>query len=202
MTRQILLSVVAGIICGYFFMPETAFGIEVSPVLSKAVSAGLCLMLLLVGIDMGYEGTIVSSMRQVGLRVLLIPFTSAAGALVMAFAASLVLPIAAGEALAVASGFGWYTLAPAIIMEKSEYIGTVSFMHNVMRELLGIVFIPMVAKKMGYVECASLPGAAAMDTCLPIVERATSSDTVVYSFVTGVILSILVPLLVPVFISL
>ena len=110
MTRQILLSVAAGIICGYFFTPETAFGIEVSPVLSKAVSAGLCLMLLLVGIDMGYEGTIVSSIRQVGLRVLLIPFTSAAGALVMAFAASLILPIAAGEALAVASGFGWYTL--------------------------------------------------------------------------------------------
>ena len=46
-----------------------------------------------------------------------------------------------------------------------------------------------------------MPGAAAMDVCLPIVEKATRSDIAVYSFVSGVILSILVPVLVPVIIG-
>ena len=73
----------------------------------------------------------------------------------------------------------------------------VSFLHNVMRELFSIVLIPAVAKKVGYIETTGMPGAAAMDVCLPIVEKSTRSDIAVYSFVSGVILSILVPILVP-----
>ena len=40
-----------------------------------------------------------------------------------------------------------------------------------------------------------------MDVCLPIVERATSSNTAVYSFVSGVVLSTAVPILVPLIIG-
>ena len=63
------------------------------------------------------------------------------------------------------------------------------------------MLIPIVAKKIGYIETCSLPGAAAMDVCLPIVEKATDSQTAVYSFVMGVVLSIAVPVLVPLFIA-
>ena len=69
-------------------------------------------------------------------------------------------------------------------------------MHNVMRELLGILLIPIIAKKIGYIETVSLPGAAAMDVCLPVVEKATRGDIAVYSFISGVVLSIAVPILV------
>ena len=77
----------------------------------------------------------------------------------------------------------------------------VSFLHNVMRELLSIVFIPLIAKKIGYIETTGMPGAAAMDVCLPIVEKSTRSDIAVYSFVSGVVLSILVPVFVPLIIG-
>ena len=106
------------------------------------------------------------------------------------------------EALAVGAGFGWYTLAPGIIMEAGYITASaISFLHNVMRELFSILFIPLVAQKIGYIETTGMPGAAAMDVCLPIVEKATRSDIAVYSFVSGVILSILVPVLVPVIIG-
>lgn len=59
------------------------------------------------------------------------------------------------------------------------------------------MLIPVVAKKIGYIETTGMPGAAAMDVCLPIVEKSTRSDIAVYSFVSGVTLSILVPVLVP-----
>lgn len=202
MTKQILISVVTGILCGYFLMPQTICSVDVSGALSGAVSIGLCAMLFLVGIDMGYEGTVFSSIKEAGLRVLVIPFSSAAGTLAAAALISVLLPVTVTQALAVGAGFGWYSLAPAIIMEKSDYLGTFSFMHNVMREIIAIILIPVVARKAGYIESAALPGAAAMDTCLPIIERQTGSDMVVYSFITGVVLSILVPVLVPVFISL
>ena len=44
-----------------------------------------------------------------------------------------------------------------------------------------ILLIPFVAKKIGYIETTGMPGAAAMDVCLPIVEKSTRSDIAVYS---------------------
>ena len=42
-----------------------------------------------------------------------------------------------------------------------------------------------------------MPGAAGMDVCLPMIERTTNSIVTIYSFINGVILTILVPVLVP-----
>ena len=63
-----------------------------------------------------------------------------------------------------------------------------------------IILIPGVARKIGYVESVTLPGASAMDVCLPIVVRATSGNTAVYSFISGTVLSFMVPVLVPLFV--
>ena len=115
---------------------------------------------------------------------------------------SLFLPRPARESMAVSAGFGWYTLAPVILSEYNAQVSAISFMYNVMREMLGIVLIPLVAKYIGYVECTSLPGAAAMDVCLPIVEKATAPNITIYSFVSGLILSISVPILVPLLVGL
>ena len=46
-------------------------------------------------------------------------------------------------------------------------------------------------------ETIALPGAAAMDVCLPIVEKSTSGNIAVYSFISGLVLSALVPICVP-----
>ena len=75
-------------------------------------------------------------------------------------------------------------------------------MSNVMREIFSIIAIPFVAKYIGYVECASLPGAAAMDTVLPVVVGATHERVTIYSFTSGVILSLAVPILVPAIVAL
>ena len=69
-------------------------------------------------------------------------------------------------------------------------------MHNVMREFLGLLLIPLVARFVGHIETVSLPGVAAMDIFLPIVEKATSKDILVYSFVTGLVMAVAVPVLV------
>jgi len=70
-----------------------------------------------------------------------------------------------------------------------------------MRELFSILLIPLVARRIGYIETTGMPGAAAMDVCLPIVEKSTRSDIAVYSFVSGVIMSTLVPIMVPLIIG-
>ncbi|MCC2864662.1 lysine exporter LysO family protein [Anaerovorax odorimutans] len=192
MTRAILISVIAGILAGYFFLPD--WFIDLS---GNVLIAGLCVLLFFVGMDIGREGTVVENFKKAGWRILIFPFVIVFGTLIGSLAGALILPsLGIRDALAIGSGFGWYTLAPVMLSKYSTYVSALSFMHNVMRELFGILLIPIVAKKIGYIETVALPGAAAMDVCLPIVEKATRGDIAVYSFLSGVVLSIAVPVLV------
>ena len=204
MTVLIVIAVVVGMLIGYFVI-RSAFEGNMESFENMAglgIKIGLCLLLVFVGIDLGLDGTVVENFKRVGIRILAFPAAVAIGTLVGAGISGMLMGLSIKESLAVGAGFGWYTLAPGIIMEAGYITASaVSFLHNVMRELLSILFIPLVAQKIGYIETTGMPGAAAMDVCLPIVEKSTRSDIAVYSFVSGVILSILVPVLVPVIIG-
>lgn len=192
MTKAIVISVIGGILAGYFFLPD--WFIDLS---GNVLIVGLCVLLFFVGMDIGREGTVVENFKKAGWRILVFPFMIILGTMLGSLAGALILPsLGIRDALAIGSGFGWYTLAPVMLSKYSTYVSALSFMHNVMRELFGILLIPIVAKKIGYIETVALPGAAAMDVCLPIVEKATRGDIAVYSFLSGVVLSIAVPVLV------
>lgn len=192
MTKAILISVICGMAAGYFFLPQWFLDIS-----GNLLIIGLCILLFFVGLDIGREGNVVKNFKKAGWRVLAFPAATIVGTIAGSLAAGLILPsLGIRDALAVGSGFGWYTLAPVMLAEYSTTVSAVSFLHNVMRELFGILLIPVVARKIGYIETTSLPGAAAMDVCLPIVEKATRSDIAVYSFISGAVLSVAVPVLV------
>lgn len=204
MTIIILVSVTVGMLLGYFVVRE-AFAANMAAfdhAAGLAIKIGLCMLLVFVGLDLGLEGTVIANFKTVGLRVLAIPLAVVIGTLAASFISSLFLDLSTREALAIGAGLGWYTFAPGIIMEAGHMTASaVCFLHNVMREMFAILLIPVVAKKLGYVEAVGLPGSAAMDVCLPIIEKATQSDIAVYSFVSGAILSTLVPILVPIIIG-
>lgn len=196
MTRLVIGSVAIGIGLGYAVLPQWV--IESA---DNIIVAGLSILLLLIGIDIGRAGTIVENFKKAGLKILVFPVANVLGTFAGAVVGSLFLSVTAVEALTVGSGFSWYSLAPMLIEPQSAELAAMSFMHNVMRELFGIILIPVVAQKIGYIETTALPGAAAMDVCIPIVERTTTPDVAVYSFVMGVVLSICVPCFVPLFLG-
>lgn len=204
MTAIILVSVIIGMLAGYFVV-RRVFDSNMDTfdyIAALGIKIGLCLLLVFVGIDLGIEGTVVKNFKGVGLRILAIPAAVAIGTLLASFVMSFFTELTPREAMAVGAGFGWYSLAPGIIMEAGHMTASaVCFLHNVMRELFAILFIPAVAKNIGYVETVGMPGSAAMDVCLPIVEKATRSDIAVYSFISGAALSTLVPILVPIIIG-
>ncbi|MEY8365953.1 lysine exporter LysO family protein [Anaerovoracaceae bacterium 41-7] len=137
--------------------------------------------------------------RQVGGRVFLFPVAVMAGTLIGAVVCVPILSeISLQEALAVGGGFGWYTFAPGLIMEAGLVTASaICFMHNVMREFISILIVPLVAKKIGYLEAMAVPACSSMDVCLPIIERSTRSDIAIYSFISGVVQSAAVPIVVP-----
>jgi len=191
-------------LAGYFIIrPAYAANMDdFSSLASLGIKIGLCILLFFVGLDLGTEGTVIDNFKRVGIRIFVFPFVVAAATLMASSLAGVMFGFSLKESLAIGAGFGWYSLAPGIIMDAGYLTASaVSFLHNVMRELLAILFIPLVAKKIGHVETTGMPGAAAMDVCLPIVEKATSGEIAVYSFISGLILSALVPVLVPIIIS-
>ena len=77
--------------------------------------------------------------------------------------------------------------------------GTIAFLANVFREMLTFIVVPFVASHLNYY-CAIAPaGATAMDTTLGIISKNTNGTIAVLSFVSGVICTLLVPVLVPIF---
>ena len=204
MTILIVAAVAVGMLAGYFIIRNVFAGNMdmFSTIASNGIKVGLCILLIFVGMDLGLEGTVINNFRKVGLRIFIFPIAVALGTLAASGITGVLMGLTLREALAVGAGFGWYSLAPGIIMDAGHLTASaVSFLHNVMRELLAILFMPLVAAKIGFIETTSMPGSAAMDVCLPIVEKATRSDIAVYSFVSGVILSALVPVLVPIIIG-
>lgn len=205
MTLIILFSVIAGMALGYL-VARPVFGenIEVfDNAASLGIKIGLCILMVFVGLDLGLEGTVLSMMKEAGLRILVFPLACIVGTLLGAALCGLLFKLSLPESLAIGAGFGWYSLAPGIIMEAGYLTASaISFLHNVMREIFSILLLPLIAEKIGYIEAACTPGAPAMDVCLPIVNRATQGKAVTYGFVTGVTMSFLVPIMVPLFISL
>ena len=192
MTKWIVGAVLCGIAAGYLISPDA-----VAAHCGTFITVGLCLILFLVGVDMGRQGGVLEDIRAAGFKVLLIPAAVAVGTLSFAALGSLLLPLTVKEAMAAGAGFGWYSLAPMLLSPYSATLSAVAFLANVMREVGSILLIPVVAKRLGYIECVSLPGAAAMDTVLPVVVSATHERITIYSFVSGVMLSFAVPVLVP-----
>ncbi len=160
----------------------------------------LCILMSLVGLDMALSGDVIRNLRQAGFRVLLFPVASMIGTMALGICGCLLLGFSLRESTAIPIGFGWYSYAPIVIAGAGQqYIvaSAVSFMHNVIREVTGIIMIPVAARKFGYLEAASIPGIAAMDVCIPIVSRSCRSDTVIYSFAIGLIMCVVTSVGVP-----
>lgn len=188
-----MISLLLGGLCGYFvFSPDTML------MMDTLTSYALMLLLLSVGIEVGTNKAVFRQLAQNNIKVLIIPVGVAAGSIAGGIMLGFFLGMPVNESAAVASGFGFYSLSAVMLRELgSPQLGTVAFMTNVLRELISFAIIPIVAKHVGFYPAVAPSGATAMDTTLPAIARATDSDTALAAVISGVILSALVPVLVP-----
>jgi len=197
MTVKILIVLIGGVGTGMFFL-EPEFMAKTDTLLD----IGLCLLLFFVGIDIGSNKKAFAHLKRLGFKLLLIPISAAFGSILGGMIISIILGMNIFEGGAIGAGFGWYSLSAILIAPYSAEVSTIAFLTNVFREILAIIFIPITAKYIGFFETIALGGATAMDTTLPIITRNTNGETAVVSFVSGLVMSIFVPILVPLFIAL
>ena len=124
--------------------------------------------------------------------------TSMLGGVIAAY----LLDIPLFRALAMSSGFGWYSLAGILMGDAfGPVYGGASFMLELLRELVALVVIPMLIRSY---PCTSIgyAGATAMDFPLPVIQTTGGVRCVPIAIVSGFILSLLVPVLMLFFVSL
>lgn len=160
-------------------------------------SFGLCVLLFFIGIDIGFSKDIGKNLKTMSKKVLLLPFIAIIGSLVGGFVASFVLALTAKECIAVAAGMGWYSFSAIELGQVNPYLGGVALLTNIFRELLSIIFVPLIAVKIGSYESVATCGATAMDSVLPIINRSNPPKISIVAFYSGLVISILVPILLP-----
>lgn len=164
----------------------------------------LHVLLLMVGISIGSAPQTWRSVSSMGLKIFLVPFAAAIGSLAGGIVISPLIPgLSVPHILAVASGFGYYSLASIIISAKGlPVLGAISLLCNLLRELGVIMLIPLILRFFGPLGAISAAGAASMDTVLPFIARHTSSKYAILAIINGTVLTILVPFLVPMILEL
>lgn len=194
MTYVIIIALVLGIISGYTILPSVVISH-----LDKISTWALCFFIFSIGIDIGRNKEIFKDLKKQGLRMLLVPFSTILGSFAGGILCSLIFKMTIGTSLSIVAGFGWYSLSGILLSKLGNVeVGTISFLSNVFRELIAVLTIPVIAAKLNKYSAISVAGATAMDSTLPIILEATDEETVLISFISGAILTLLVPTLIPI----
>ena len=187
-------AVIIGMLLGYFTKSHFEFDIGI------VIQFGLYFLLFFIGIDIGKNENIIGDLKKLN-KVLFLPFITILSSLAGGAVASIFLSLTMPETIAVSAGMGWYSFSAIELSKVSVELGGIAFLSNIFRELLAIIFIPIIAKKVGALESVSVAGATAMDSVLPIINRSTSAEISIISFYTGLVISIVVPILIPILVN-
>jgi len=192
MSFTILGTVFLGILCGFFFVPESG-----KVIVDNLTPYALYILMVFVGFDLGHNRHVFKSIKKLGIKILLIPVAIVIGSLIGGYIAGIIFNMATNESLAISAGLGWYSLSGILLKEMaSAELGAIAFLTNVVRELIAFISIPILAKYFHEIVVLGPAGATSMDTTLPIISKYTRSEMIVISVLNGMILSMLVAPLV------
>lgn len=198
MTLLIFGTVIGGILFGFTLLPP-----EWMPMMDQVSTLLLGLLIFSVGIDIGGNKGALNNIREKGKMLGGLTGAVIVGSAVGGLIAGLFFHHTSNTSLAIAAGYGWYSLSGILLKNlASAEIGAIAFLSNVFREMLAFILIPILAVRVNHLTSVAPPGATSMDTTLPIISRSTSPDIAMVAFLNGLILSTLVPILVPFFYSL
>jgi uncharacterized membrane protein YbjE (DUF340 family) len=198
--KYILLMLIVGVVLGYVNNSVVSV-VPVGWVSVYLFNVTLLLLLFVMGLAFGIDEEAVGKLKARGLRILIIPIVVVFGSVLGGLVGGLIFGLNVFGSMAVASGFGWYTLTgPLLTQALGSQWGALGFTANFLRELLTIVLVSVWVRVDKFAAVAS-GGATTMDTTLPVIVRYYGSDVLVAAFSSGFVLSMLAPFMVLAFAS-
>ena len=162
----------------------------------------LCALMFSVGFSIGHQPDTVNQFKQLPLRILFLPLTTVVGTLLGVLSVAIFFKHSVAELLAVGSGFGYYSLSSVLITHyKGAELGTIALLANIVREILTLLFAPLMVRYFGNLSPIAAGGATTMDTTFPIIIRTSGKEFSIVSIYSGFVLDFCVPFLVTLFCS-
>lgn len=190
---QTLAWVIGGVIVG-FIGKDWAMGVN------QAVTGLLYVLLLLVGCQLR-QGNHRLKKLLLNKQAVIIASTTIASTLFAGWLSSFILGLSWHQGLAVVSGFGWYSLSGILITGLGDpVLGTTAFLLDLGREIVALMLIPFLAKRSSHMS-VGYSGATAMDFTLPMLSKFHGPAIVPVCIASGFIMSLLVPILIPLFLG-
>lgn len=189
----VAVSLVGGLLFGYLFLDT-----GVKDTLDLILMSALDVMIFIAGIEIGSNRGILKRICNLhsALLALAIPLAVACGSICGALFLGHIAGLSAYDSLLVGGGLGWYSFSSVVISAMySTEIGTVAFLANMMREISGFFLIPFLVRVHKFLALAP-SGAATMDSGLPVVIKYTNLHVGMYSFINGLVLTLIVPVLI------
>ena len=190
---SVAVSLVGGLLFGYLFLDT-----GVKDTLDLILMSALDVMIFIAGIEIGSNRGILKRICNLhsALLALAIPLAVACGSICGALLLGHIAGLSAYDSLLVGGGLGWYSFSSVVISAMySTEIGTVAFLANMMREISGFFLIPLLVRVHKFLALAP-SGAATMDSRLPVVIKYTNLHVGMYSFINGLVLTLIVPVLI------
>ncbi|MDO5054425.1 MAG: lysine exporter LysO family protein [Pasteurella oralis] len=115
--------------------------------------------------------------------------------------AALILQLPITQGLAIASGFGWYSLSSVVINDAwGPIFGSIAFFNDLSREIISLFAIPFLMHNHRS-SAVGISGATALDCTLPIIQKSGGIEVVPLAISFGFITNILPPILLVFFSS-
>ena len=188
---------VLGALCGVYHLIPYDF------TQSKLSFYALCALMFSVGVSVGNDPQTLRNFRSLNPRLIFLPVMTILGTLAGCAVVSLFLSHrSVTDCMAVGAGFGYYSLSSIFITEyKGPELGTIALLSNITREIITLLFAPLLVRWFGNLAPISAGGATTMDPTLPIITRYSGQSFVVVSIFHGFVVDFSVPFLVTLFCS-
>ena len=188
----VLLFFGAGVLAGVLGDFPAAFVGIVHEASNYAVYA----MLAAVGMTLGFDVRAWRILRDLKGWVALVPLMIAVGTFLGGTAAWAVLDMSFRDVMAVSAGFGYYSLSSMLINQLADVsLGSMALIANMVRELVTLLFAPLIARVFGGLGPLSAAGAAS-DTCLPAIICTSGERNTILGIFSGMVLTVAVPFFV------
>ncbi len=161
----------------------------------------LLIFIFLIGIELAFTQFDHSWLSW---KVLLVPAAAFVGSCLAAIVNYLILSnhFNLNEIMALAQGYGWYSMSGILFTElHSARLGGIALLTDLFREIFAILLMYCLGWRFPR-SAISSAGATSMDVTLAMVKQSCGTHYVPHAMMSGLILSLLAPLLISLFLNL
>jgi len=160
----------------------------------------LLLFIFLIGIELAFTHF---NRTWLSWKILIVPLAAFIGSCVAGFLNYFLLDdhFTLNEMLALAQGYGWYSMSGILFTQlHSAELGGIALLTDLFREIVAILLMYTMGWRFPRPAISSA-GATSMDVTLAMVKQSCGTHYVPHAMMSGLLLSLLAPLLITVFLN-